>query len=159
MDYKSVFTNLCLELQQNMSWIKDWTKIHKRVNSFTDNSAFCQGAPKRVPSDSAKHRRLYTSSNVCHSHEWRVDTASGKTLKKRNVCLHAVRQAVEKKIACIHGLRSEGVKATFQNLHSGNRYPYTLTYDSDIEATHCSVACSIRCITCHQCVTNFENVP
>ena len=50
-------------------------------------------------------------------------------------------------------------KATFQNLHSGNRYPYTLTYDSDIEATHCSVACSIRCITCHQCVTNFEKVP
>ena len=41
--------------------------------------AFCPGAPKRVPSDSEKHRRVYTSSNVCHSHEWRVDTASGKT--------------------------------------------------------------------------------
>ena len=79
------------------------------MNSFTDGSAFCPGAPKRVPPDSAKHRRVYTSSNVCHSHEWRVDTASGKTLKKRNACLHAVRQAVEKKIACIHGLRSEGV--------------------------------------------------
>ena len=39
----------------------------------------------------------------------RTDTASGKTLKKRNACLHAVRQAVGKKIACIHGLRSEGV--------------------------------------------------
>ena len=80
------------------------------MNSFTDGSAFCPGAPKRVPSDSAKHRRVYTSSNVCHSHEWRVDTASGKTLKKRNACLHAVRHAVGKKIACIHGLRSEGVK-------------------------------------------------
>ena len=41
--------------------------------------------------------RVYTSSNVCHSHEWRVDTASGKTLKKRNACLHAVRQTVQKK--------------------------------------------------------------
>ena len=80
------------------------------MNSFTDGSAFCPGAPKRVPSDSEKHRRVYTSSNVCHSHEWRVDTASGKTLKKRNACLQAVRQAVEKKIACIYGLRSEGVK-------------------------------------------------
>ena len=40
-----------------------------------------------------------------------VDTASGKTLKKRNACLHAVRQAAEKKIACLNGLRSEGVKA------------------------------------------------
>ena len=35
--------------------------------------------------------------------------ASGKTLKKRNACLHAVRQAVGKKIACLNGLRSEGV--------------------------------------------------
>ena len=80
------------------------------MNSFTDGSAFCPGAPKRVPSDSEKHRRVYTSSNVCHSHEWRVDTAFGKTLKKRNACLHAVRQAVEKKIACLNVLRSEGVK-------------------------------------------------
>ena len=79
------------------------------IHSFPDGSAFCPGAPKRVPSDSEKHRRVYTSSNVCHSHEWRVDTASGMTLKKQNACLHAVRHAVEKKIACIHGLRSEGV--------------------------------------------------
>ena len=44
--------------------------------------------------------------------------ASGKTLKKRNACLHAVRQAVEKKIACIYGLRSEGVKSNlFQFIH------------------------------------------
>ena len=36
--------------------------------------------------DSEKHLRVYTSSHVCHSHEWRVDTATGKTLKKRNAC-------------------------------------------------------------------------
>ena len=46
--------------------------------------------------------------------EWRVDTASGKTLKKRNAYLYAVRQAVEKKIACLNGLRSEGVKRFLQ---------------------------------------------
>ena len=80
------------------------------IHSFPDRSAFCPGALKRVPSDSEKHRRVYMSSNVCHSHECRVDTASGMTLKKRNACLHAVRHAVETKIACIHGLRSEGVK-------------------------------------------------
>ena len=114
MDYKSVFTNLCLELQQNRSWIKGLGK-----NPFTHSIPFThsltavpfvRGAPKRVPSDSEKHRRVYTSSNVCHSHEWRVDTASGMTLKKQNACLHTVRHAVGKKIACIHGLRSEGVK-------------------------------------------------
>ena len=80
------------------------------IHSFPDGSGFCPGAPKRVPSDSEKHRRIYTSSNICHNHEWHVDTASGLTLKKQNACLHAVRHAVEKKIACIHGLRSEGVK-------------------------------------------------
>ena len=82
----------------------------KSIHSFPDGSAFCPGAPKRVPSDSEKHRRVYTSSNVCHSHEWRVDTASGLTLKKQNACLHAVRHAVGKKNSCIYGLRSEGVK-------------------------------------------------
>ena len=88
------------------------------MNSFTDGSAFCPGAPKRVPSDSEKHRRVYTSSNVCHSHEWRVDTASGKTLRKRNACLHAVRQAVEKKLR-VYGLRSEGVnKTTIKQVNS-----------------------------------------
>ena len=84
--YKSVFTNLWLERQWNRSWIRDEAKIYKRVNSFIDGSAFCPGAPKRVPSDSEKYLRVYTSSHVCHSHEWRVDTASGKTLKKQNAC-------------------------------------------------------------------------
>ena len=89
------------------------------MNSFTDGSAFCPGAPKRVSSNSAKHRRVYTSSNVCHSHEWRVDTASGKTLKKRNACLHAVHRQSKKKIACIHGLRSEGVnRIHYYGLHT-----------------------------------------
>ena len=80
------------------------------MNSFTDGSAFCPGAPKRVPSDSEKHRRVYTSSNVCHSHEWRVDTASGKTLKKRNACSDVCRSAVQNKILGLTVLRSGGVK-------------------------------------------------
>ena len=61
----------------------------------------------RTPRNTGVYTRHPT---FCHSHEWRVDTASGLTLKKQNACLHAVRHAVGKKIACIHGLRSEGVK-------------------------------------------------
>ena len=82
------------------------------IHSFTDGSAFCPGAPKRVPSDSEKHRCVYTSSSVCHSHEWRVDTASGKTLKKRNACLHAVRQAVEKKLRAYTASEAKGLKTS-----------------------------------------------
>ena len=63
-----------------MEQVVDKAKTHKRVNSFIDGSAFCPGAPKRVPSDSEKHLRVYTSSHNCHSHVWRVDTATGKTI-------------------------------------------------------------------------------
>ena len=81
------------------------------MNSFTDGSAFCPGAPKRVPSDSEKHTGVYT----CHptfvtATSGVLTRASGKILKKRNACLYAVRQAVGKKIVCLNGLRSEGVK-------------------------------------------------
>ena len=61
--YKFVFTNSWLVRQRNRSWIK--AKIHKtveRVNSFIDGSAFCPGPLNRVPSDSEKHLRVYTSS-------------------------------------------------------------------------------------------------
>ena len=108
MDYKTVFTNLCLELQQNRSWIKGLGK-----NPFTHSIPFTHSltaVPKRVPSDSEKHRRVYTSSNVCHSHEWRVDTASGLTLKKQNACLHAVRHAVEKKLRVYTASEAKGLR-------------------------------------------------
>ena len=75
MDYKSVFTNLHLELQQNRSWIKGIGKNPQKSELIHWRQCLL----------SAKHRRVYTSSNVCHSHEWRVDTASGKTLKKLHV--------------------------------------------------------------------------
>ena len=128
MDYKTVFTNLCLELQQTEPVVDKGIRqksIHSfhSIHSFPDGSAFCPGAPKRVPSDSEKHRRVYTSSNVCHSHEWRVDTASGLTLNKQNACLHAVRHAVEKKVR-VHGLRSEGVK---KNILGGSQNDYRRT--------------------------------
>ena len=110
MDYKSVFTNLCLELQQNRSWIKGLGKnpqkselIHWRQCLLSGGTEACSLGLRKTPACIHVIQRL---SQL----EWRVDTASGKTLKKRNACLHAVRQAVEKTIACIHGLRSEGVK-------------------------------------------------
>ena len=91
------------------------------VHSFPDGSAFCPGAPKPcsgVPLDSEKHRRVYTSSNVCHSHEWRVDTASGLTLKKQNACLHAVRHAVGKKLRVY---TASEAKVFFNNIENNNK--------------------------------------
>ena len=34
---------------------------------------------------SGKQLRVYTSSHKCHSHVWRVDTATGKTIKKNRM--------------------------------------------------------------------------
>ena len=108
----------------------------KSIHSFHSiHCAFCPGAPKRVPSDSEKHQRVYMSSNVCHSHEWRVDTSSGMTLKKQNACLHAVRHAVEKKIACIHGLRSEGVN-NVRNIKNWGNYLVKTMLDNT-ESKYC----------------------
>ena len=102
-----------------------FSRSHRSIDRATNRNGFARsidGCANSRSSNSAARSvdrsdwqiapNIYTSSNVCHSHEWRVDTASGKTLKKRNACLHAVRPAVAKKIACIYGLRSEWVKDT-----------------------------------------------
>ena len=111
MDYKSVFTNLCLELQQNRSWIKGLCKnpqkselIHLRQCLLSGGTEACSLGLRETPACI-----VTATSGVV------LTTASGKTLKKRNACLHAVQQAVEKKIACIYGLRSEGVKCLCLN--------------------------------------------
>ena len=81
--YKSVFTNSWLVRQRNRSWIKGLgQKIHKRVNSFIDCSAFWPGPPNRVPSDSNKHLRVYTSSRTMS--------------RPRVACWHSSRQNSQK---------------------------------------------------------------
>ena len=50
-------------------------------SELIDGSAFCPGAPKRVP------QTPRTSSHKCHSHMWRADMATGKTLKKTECVL------------------------------------------------------------------------
>ena len=93
MDYKTVFINLCLELQQNRSWIKGLGK-----NPFTHSLTavpFVRGHRSVFP-------RTPRNTGVYTRHPTFVTATSA--------CLHAVRHAVGKKIACIHCLRSEGVK-------------------------------------------------
>ena len=83
---KSVFTNSWLVRQRHRSWMKGLSKNPQRVNSFVACSAFCPGPPNRDPRDSEKRWRVYTSIAMMARHGWRVDTALGKTHKKRNAC-------------------------------------------------------------------------
>ena len=75
------------------------------VNSFIDGSGFCPGPPNRVPSDSEKHLRVYTSfCTMSRPHVWRVDTAT------RVACWHGPRQNLQKTECVLRRLSISGWK-------------------------------------------------
>ena len=88
------------------------------MHSFIDGSAFCPGAPKRVPSDSEKHLRVYTSSHGCH----RI------RVKKIN------------KIAGLNGLRSEGVKTSADPRLKNNLRVYTASDANWLNSIHVHIS-------------------
>ena len=111
--YKTAFTNLCLELQQNRSWIKGVRQ--KSIHSFHSIPfthsltavPFVRGHRSVFPR-TPRNTRVYTRHpTLCHSHEWRVDTASGLTLKKQNACLH---MRSEKKLRVYTASEAKGLK-------------------------------------------------
>ena len=111
MDYKSVFTNLCLELQQNRSWIKGLGKnpqkselIHWRQCLLSGGTEACSLGLRETPACIHIIQHLSQPRVACW-HGFR------KNSQKNGMRVYdAVRQAVKKKIACIHGLRSKACK-------------------------------------------------
>ena len=118
--------SLCLELQQNRSWIKGLGKnpqkselIHWRQCLLSVGTEACSLGLRENTGMYTRHPTFVTATSGV------LTPASGKTLKKRNACLHAVQQAVENKIACIYGLRSEGVnKKKTVKMHSDYFHVY-----------------------------------
>ena len=102
MDYKSVFTNLCLELQQNRSWIKGlgknpfthsltavpfvrghrsvFPRIPRNTGVYTSHPSFVtatSGVLTRLPAKLSKNgMRVYTLSDRQSEQKLRVYTAS-----------------------------------------------------------------------------------
>ena len=94
MDYKSVFTNLCLELQQNRSWIKGLGKNPQKSELIHCQQCLLSGVIQRLsqPRVVCWHGfRKNSQKTEC------VFTRCPTGGRKRN-CVY------------IHGLRSEGVK-------------------------------------------------
>ena len=82
MDYKSVFTNLCLELQQNRSWIK--------------------GLGKNPQKSELIHWRqclLSRGTEACSLGLW-------ETL----ACIHVIQRLSQPRVACWHGFRKNSQK-------------------------------------------------
>ena len=108
MDYKSVFTNLCLELQQNRSWIKGLRK-----NPFTHSLTtvpFVRGHRSVFPR-TPRNTGVYTRHPTFVTATSGVLTRLPAWLSKNRMRVYTLSDLwSEKKIACIHGLRSEGVK-------------------------------------------------
>ena len=159
MDYKSVFTNLCLELQQNRSWIKGLGK-----NPFTHSIPFHSLIPWRqclysggTEACSLGLRETPASSNVCHSHEWRVDTASGMTLKKQNACygvytLSDMRS--KKKLHVYTASEAKGLTLTMLNATRCNKCKKLLQLHLILPSTDVCIALYTRCFP-SVCGKNF----
>ena len=116
MDYTSVFTNLCLELQQNRSWIKGLCKnpqkselIHWRQCLLSGGTEACSIGLRETPACIHVIQRLSQPRVACW-HGFR------QTSQKTECVFTRCPTGGRKKIACIYGLRSEGVKDTFMTL-------------------------------------------
>ena len=116
MDYKFVFTNLCLEFQQNRSWIKGLGKnpqkselIHWRQCLLSGGTEACSLGLRETLACIHVIQRLSQPRVACW-HGFRQNSQKTECV----YCLHAVRQAVE------------GVK----NLpsHGGHYYPFSLKF-------------------------------
>ena len=82
MDYKSVFTNLCLELQQNRSWIK--------------------GLGKNPQKSELIHWRQCLLS--------RGTEACSLGLRETPACIHVIQRLSQPRVACWHGFRQNSQK-------------------------------------------------
>ena len=110
MDYKSVFTNLCLELQQNRSWIKGLGKnpqkselIHLQECLLSGGTEACSLGLRETPACIHVIQRLSQPRVACW-HGFQQNSQKTECVFTR--CPTGGR----KKIACIYGLWSEGVK-------------------------------------------------
>ena len=84
MDYKSVCTNLCLELQQNRSWIKGLGKN-----------------PQKTKSELIHWQQCLLSGGT---------EACSLGLRETPACIHVIQRLSQPRVACWHGFRQNSQK-------------------------------------------------
>ena len=121
MDYKSVFTNLCLELQQNRSWIKGLGK-----NPFTNSIPFTHSltAVPFVRGHRSVFPRTPRNTGVYTRYPTFVTATSGvltrlpAKLSKKRMRVYTLSDRRSKKNCVYNGLRSEGVNEKIKKIYS-----------------------------------------
>ena len=82
MDYKSVFTNLCLELQPNRSWIKGLGKNPQKSELIHWRQCLLSGGTE----------------------------ACSLGLRETLACIHVIQRLSQPRVACWHGFRQNSQK-------------------------------------------------
>ena len=119
MDYKSVFTNLCLELQQNRSWIKGLGK-----NPFTHSIPFTHSltAVPFVRGHRSVFPRTPRNTGVYTRHPTFVTATSG-------VLTECVSDMRSKKFFRVYtASEAKGLKLIFLILENSSYWPDIRTY-------------------------------
>ena len=98
MDYKSVFTNLCLELQQNRSWIKGLGKNPQKSELIHWRQCLLSGGTE----------------------------ACSLGLRETPACIHVIQRLSQPRVACWHGFRQNSQK-TLKKLSKNGMRVYTLS--------------------------------
>ena len=95
MDYKSVFTNLCLELQQNRSWIKGLGKNPQKSELIHWRQCLLSGGTE----------------------------ACSLGLRETPACIHVIQRLSQPWVACWHGFRqnSQKTECVFTRCPTGGR--------------------------------------
>ena len=95
MDYKSVFTNLCLELQQNRSWIKGLGKNPQKSELIHWRQCLLSGGTE----------------------------ACSLGLRETPACIHVIQRLSQPRVACWHGFRqnSQKTECVFTRCPTGGR--------------------------------------
>ena len=95
MDYKSVFTNLCLELQQNRSWIKGLGKNPQKSELIHWRQCLLSGGTE----------------------------ACSLGLRETPACIHVIQRLSQPRVVCWHGFRqnSQKMECVFTRCPTGGR--------------------------------------
>ena len=95
MDYKSVFTNLCLELQQNRSWIKGLGKNPQKSELIHWRQCLLSGGTE----------------------------ACSLALRETPACIHVIQRLSQPRVACWHGFwqNSQKTECVFTRCPTGGQ--------------------------------------
>ena len=124
MDYKSVFTNLCLELQQNRSWIKGLCKNPQKSELIHWRQCLLSGGTE----------------------------ACSLGLRETPACIHVIQCLSQPRVACWQGFRQNSQKTDVRQAVEKKLCVYTASEAKGLRALRNIDVCSMRAFQPISCI-------